>query len=284
MRPSAHAAEVRALVVGAVSRDLELADEAGGAARAGGVVIHAGAALARLGARTRVVTRLRPEDAPLLLAGLAAEGVETLALPSRDTTTYANDYSGPVDRHELRATSDPIAPEDLPPSWRDADLVQLGPLHRADIRPETAAALGGFKGLDVQGLVRVHGPGGTRLEPYPDLARFLAHVDVVQASEHELSAVLAGDSLARFVARHAVREMIITRGARGATVVTRDGTTDVSADPVPDGAKAGAGDVFLAAYLCLRVRGRGPLEAAAGAARVSALKVASGEVPRRAAT
>jgi sugar/nucleoside kinase (ribokinase family) len=54
----------------------------------------------------------------------------------------------------------------------------------------------------------------------------------------------------------------------------------VPADTVEPRAPVGAGDVFLAAYLLLRVRGRGPLEAARGAARVAALKVAHGEVPR----
>ena len=267
----------RALVLGAVSRDLDLAAGPGARVMPGGVVVHAGTALARLGARVRVVTRLRPEDADLLLSPLAAEGVETRALPSRDTTTYANDYRGGVDRHELRAVSDPIRAEDVPAAWRDADLVQLGPLHPDDVLVETAAVVQGLVGLDVQGLVRARGGG---LRPSLLLPDLLAHVHVVQASEHELPAVLGGDSLPAFVARHGVREMLVTRGARGATVVTRAGTTDVQADTVEPRAPVGAGDVFLAAYLLLRVRGRGPLEAARGAARVAALKVAHGEVPR----
>jgi sugar/nucleoside kinase (ribokinase family) len=273
-------APLRALVVGAITRDLELADDAAGRARPGGVVFHAGSALARLGARTRVVTRLRPADARALLSPLRAEGIEVLALPSRRTTTYANDYSGAVDRHEIRATSDPIRPADLPEGWREADLVQLGPLHRRDIVPETAAVLRGFRGIDVQGLVRVRGPGGTRLRPFAALSRFLAHVDVVQASEPELRAMLGGGSLRHFVSRHGVREMIVTRGMRGATVVTRDGACDVAGYAARGGARVGAGDVFLAAYLLLRVRGLAPVAAADGAARICALKIARGMVPK----
>jgi sugar/nucleoside kinase (ribokinase family) len=263
-----------ALVLGAISRDLE-----GDRSRPGGVVFHAGLALARLGVRVRVVTRVRPEDEADLLGTLGGKGIETLALPSRGTTTYANDYSGSVDRHDLLAASDPIGPEDLPAGWRDADLTQLGPLHPDDLLPETAAAARGLRGLDVQGLVRVRGPEGTRLGPCPALPRFLAHADVVQASEHELPAVLGGDSLDRFRARHGVAEMIVTRGARGVTVAVGGRTTDVAAYPTDGRARAGAGDVFLATYLLLRVRGCAPLAAADGAARVCALRIARGEVP-----
>ena len=268
----------RALVVGAVTRDLEAAHATGNGFRPGGVVFHGGLALARLGAATRVVTRVQPEDEDVLLAPLRLEGVETVALASRATTTYANDYSDGRSRHELHAMSDPIGAADVPESWRDADLVQLGPLHPRDILPETAAVLRGFKGIDVQGLVRVPGPDGTRLRPFAALGSFLAHVDVVQSSERELPAVLDGSSLERFVARHGVHEMIVTRGARGATVVTRDGTTDVPACPTRGTAQVGAGDVFLASYLLSRVRGRGPREAAEEAARVAAAKIAHGEV------
>ena len=269
----------RALVVGAVTRDLELAHEGSNGFRPGGVVVHGGLGLARLGAGTRIVTRVRPADDEALLAVLRREGVETLALASRETTTYANDYSGARTRHELRAMSDPIGPADVPAAWREADLVQLGPLHPRDILPETAAVLRGFKGIDVQGLVRVPGPGGTRLRPFAALGRFLEHVDVVQASERELPALLDGASLERFVARHAVREMIVTRGARGATIVTRDGATDVPAYPTRGRAQVGAGDVFLASYLLLRVRGSEPVAAADGAARIAASKITHGDVP-----
>jgi sugar/nucleoside kinase (ribokinase family) len=267
------------LVVGAVTRDLDLRDERA-AAVPGGVVVHAGTALARLGARVRIVTRVRPDDQAALLAPLVAEGVEVRALPSAATTTYANDYAGRATRHELRATSDPIGPDDVPADWRVADVVQLGPLHPADDAPETAAALRGLRGLDVQGLVRWPEPGGTRLGPNSRLPAFLACADVVQASEEELAPVLDGESLDRFVARHGVRELVVTRGARGATVVASGRTHDVAAVPAPGGVRVGAGDVHLAVYLLLRVRGRDPVRAARGAAAVVARRMAGGAVPR----
>lgn len=270
---------VTALVVGSITRDRELS---GGEIqeRPGGVVYYAGLALTRLGARTRVVTRVRSDDAAELLGPLHAEGIETAPLPSVHTTTYLNDYSGERDRHQLEAISDPISSSDIPPAWRAADLIHLGPLHRRDLLPDVPAALRGFKGIDLQGLVRKRGPGGTRLAPFPALARFLEGVDVVQASEEELDVVLEGDTLERFARRYAIRELIVTRGARGAWLLSAGRRTEVTARFARRAHPVGAGDVFLASYLFLRVGGFDPGDAAGGAAQVCAEKLERGEVPK----
>jgi sugar/nucleoside kinase (ribokinase family) len=269
---------IRALVIGAMSRDLDTTRPDEGV-RPGGAVYYAGAALARLGAQVRSVTRVRPDDAAFLLAPLHAEGIESLALPSRLTTTYRNDYSGDVDVHELCATSDRIAAEDVPEAWRSADVIQLGPLHPNDLDPGLPGVLRGRIGIDVQGLVRQQ--GATRaLAPYPQLARLLENVDVVQGSEAELAPLLAGDSLEHFRRRYAVGEVLVTRGARGATLLVGDRRLEVPALRVEGRHPVGAGDVFLAAYLLGRAEGLAPADAASGAAEVCAAKIERGEVPK----
>jgi sugar/nucleoside kinase (ribokinase family) len=278
---------IHALVVGAISRDLD-AGEPSAAARPGGVVHHAGAALARLGAQARVLTRVRPEDAATLLAPLRAEGVEVRALPSRRTTTYRNDYSRGADVHELLAASDRIGPDDVPRAWRSSDLIQLGPLHRADVDPALPSALSGRIGIDIQGLVRQPGAAGASPPPYPHLDQLLEQVEVVQASEAELGRLLLGDTLEQFVRhtleqfvrRHEIEEMIVTRGARGATLLTGARRMEIPARTVEGRSRVGAGDVFLAAYLLFRSLGFGPCDAGRRAAGVSAAKIEAGEVPR----
>ncbi|MGH2901392.1 MAG: hypothetical protein ACRDMZ_22130, partial [Solirubrobacteraceae bacterium] len=218
-----------ALVLGAITRDLER----GSPAAPGGVVHYAGRAFAALGARTRVVTRVREADAHELLAPLVASGVEVRALPSAATTTYENDYSGSEDRHELLAASDPIGPEDVPAAWRSADAIQLGPLHRRDLLPETLACLRGFLGIDLQGLVRLADARGTRLAPNDELKDFLPLVSVAKAGEEELAVVLEGRTLEEFRREFGLAELLVTRGARGALVVTRFGIEEVEAPIVP---------------------------------------------------
>lgn len=243
-------------------------------------MFHAGTALARLGADVRVVTRVRAADAAALIGPLDAEQIETLALDSHHTTSYGLDYRGAVDAHELLSASDPIGPSDIPAAWRSADLVHLGPLHRNDLHPDVAATLGGLVGLDVQGLVREPGPDGTRIAPCPELPRYLRNVSVLKASEHELPVLLDGGDAQAFRRRHRIPELLVTRGARGCTLLTDAGATDVPALPTEGSATVGAGDVFLAAYLLLRATRHAPLAAARKAAAITARKIRHGSVPK----
>jgi len=265
-----------ALVLGAVTRDLE----PGGASSPGGVVHYAGLAFAALGAHTRVVTRCRVEDAHGLLAPLCAAKLETRALASRETTTYANDYSGSEDQHELLAASDPIGPGDLPLTWRRADAIHLGPLHRRDLLPETLAVLEGRVGIDLQGLARQNSATGTKLAPNAELKDFLAHVSVAKAAEEEIAVLLEGMTLEEFRHEFGLAELLVTRGARGALLVTRSGVDEIAAVPAPRRFPTGAGDVFLAAYLFARVSGREPRSAAQFAARAGAAQIEHGHLPR----
>ena len=262
-----------ALVLGAVTRDVEITDTRESAARPGGVVSYAGTALARLGVQTRVVTRVRAQVAVVLLDPLKAEGVQVLALPSRATTRYILDYSGQIDQHKLCETSDPIRPEDVPVAWRSADLIHLGPLHRRDVAPATVGVLRGLIGIDLQGLVRE--AGAVR-----DIPEMLQHVNVVQISEDDLPTIFEGERPANLVERTGVSEAIITRGPRGATVLTRDREIEIPAQASLGRHRIGVGDVFLAAYLLSRTRGLSPERAGQAAARVCAAKLDQGQVPK----
>ncbi len=266
-----------ALLVGSVSRDLE-EREGRTVVRPGGTVHYAGCALLRLGTRVRVVTRVHPDD-DALLNPLRNKGAEVLALESACTTTYRNDYTGPVDHHELLAASDAIALEDVPLSWHEPDLVHLGPLHPDDLEPTLSKLDARLVGLDLQGLVRRAGPEGTVLATTPRLARFLDGVQVVQASESELSIALAGEPLERFVERHSIPEMIVTRGARGALVLSGGRKFEIPARAVRGAHRVGSGDVFLASYLLFRASGLPPPDASSASGEVCAVRIEKGEVP-----
>jgi sugar/nucleoside kinase (ribokinase family) len=268
-----------ALLVGSLSRDLWLDGSGPAASSPGGVVHHAGLALARLGLEVRVVTRLHESDGAELLASLERAGVQIRALPSRETTTYRNDYSGESDSHLLLACSDPIQLDDVPPAWRCADLAQLGPLHPTDLAPDLAAGLSARVGLDAQGWLRARA-GEERSAP--DAKTLSRGVDVLQVSESDLAALLEGRTPEVFAGACGVSELVVTRGARGASVWTDGRRTDVPARPAEPRdarAKAGCGDVFLACYAWQRAVGADPETAARAAAALCAIKLVYGEIP-----
>jgi sugar/nucleoside kinase (ribokinase family) len=263
-----------ALVVGSLSRDRA----ADASISAGGVVHWAGLALLRLGARVRVLTRAAERD-DLLLDALRAGGAQVLRLPSARTTECRNQYGPPGDRHELWACSDPISTSDVPPAWRSADLIQLGPLHPHDLAPGIARALSGRVGLDVQGLVRAGSRANTHLAP-ADLEPFARGVAVIKAAEAELPfALRAGESPEALLSRIGADELLLTRGARGATLFAAGHRHEIPAQRALQRSPTGAGDVFLAAFLYARALGWPALRAAGLASRASAAKIESGMLP-----
>jgi sugar/nucleoside kinase (ribokinase family) len=154
----------------------------------------------------------------------------------------------------------------------------VGPLHRRDVLPAALDGLSGVIGLDLQGLVRLADARGTRLAPNPELKDYLPRVAVAKASGAELEVVLEGRSLESFRRELGIGELLVTRGAQGALLVTRSGVRDVPAPRVERRVPVGAGDVFLAAYLSARAHGRGPLEPARFATRASASKIENGAI------
>jgi 2-dehydro-3-deoxygluconokinase len=86
------------------------------------------------------------------------------------------------------------------------------------------------------------------------LRPLLTHTDLLIASEDELPLVQerpgTGESEAvRGVLAAGVEEVVVKRGARGATTFTRDGATDPAAREVDAVDLVGAGDAFVAGYL-----------------------------------
>lgn len=264
----------QALVIGAVTWDHDL-DRPRASPRPGGVPTFAGRALARLGVTTRVVTRIDARD-DAVLAPLRAAGVEVLALPSRRTTTYGNRYGGSDDGHELWERSDPIVPGDVPASWLGgAQAVVAGPLHPHDVAPACVADTAGVVGVDLQGLLRGERLGHDAVQP---LVRAWCRVaTVVQVSATDLAALFDATSARAIRTAYGIRELVITWGARGATVATATGVLDVPAARVVQGETRGAGDAHLAAYVLGRALGREPIDAATAASMAAARSIEAGE-------
>jgi len=227
-------------VVGQLSRDVI----AGGAPRIGGPPWHAARALRALGVDARLVTKCGERDAIDYTHLL-----ETLELPfdlvvGAETTAFSFSYDeNGVRTMAVDAVGDPWREDEL--RLEEIDWVYVAPLLRGEIDVRWVAE-GRHVLLDGHGLVRVPEPGPLRLDRDFDRGA-LRHVAMLKLADEE--AVAAGDV--------DVPEVIVTHGARGATV---NGVL-VEAEPV-DRDPTGAGDMFGAAYLVARSEGAEPVDAA----------------------
>jgi sugar/nucleoside kinase (ribokinase family) len=249
-------------LLGNLSRDL-----IDGAARPGGAPFHAARALQHLSVPALLYARCAESDRHELLPPLARLGTPVRYVPGTATASFEFFYRGDDREMTVLALGDVWRPEDVPELPRDVSWVHVGPLARSDFPAETlaAAARGRRLSLDGQGLVRAAGTGDLQLDGDFD-PELLRHVWVLKLSEEEAEAI--GDPRAL-----GVRELLLTHGSRGATVVAAGTETHVPAFAL-DGDPTGAGDGFCVAYLASRAEGFAPAAAARRATSVVASMLA----------
>ena len=150
------------------------------------------------------------------------------------------------------------------------EWVHVAPLLRGDFPPETLERIARRRRvlLDGQGLVRARQVGPLKLDADFDRT-LLRHVSILKLAEEEAEAIL-GHSELEELRGLGVPEVVVTFGAGGSLVLTRDAAVRVTARPVA-AIPTGAGDAFSVAYLSARAGGHRPISAAR---RASALVTA----------
>ncbi|MBX0328086.1 ribokinase [Oscillochloris sp. ZM17-4] len=251
------------LVIGDLTRDL-LPD---GGSALGGTARYAAITASRLGVRAAVLAA----GSPGFIPGLPA-GVQVALVPSDALSTFENHYTQHGRVQLLHALGARLRAADVPPAWRSAALVHLGPLtgefglELADAFPDALI------GVTPQGWMRAWDlplPAPIRRVVWrPDPAQ-LRRVDALVLSIEDVG---GDEALAASYARDC-RLVAVTRGARGATLYIGGAPHEIAAFPADERDPTGAGDVF-AASLLLRLRETGdPLAAAAFACAVAACAV-----------
>jgi sugar/nucleoside kinase (ribokinase family) len=247
-------------VIGHLSRDVV----AGGSPRIGGGPWHA----------ARALRALRHDAILFAKCGDRALGrqLATLGLPlsialGGETTGFSFSYdTAGVRTMAVDAIGDPWNIDELPQNMlRRVAWLHVVPLLHGDFDADAFEWLARDRRilLDGQGLTRARRLGPLAHDASLDRT-LLRHVWILKLAEEEADAL--GD-----VRELGVPEVLITRGGRHATVVTRDGAEDVPVRAV-DADPTGAGDAFAATYLASRAEGHRPASAARrAAALVSAL-------------
>jgi sugar/nucleoside kinase (ribokinase family) len=239
------------LVIGHVTKDLQ---EDG--YTIGGTVTFASLTARNLGLRTAVVTSASPD----LSLDPLYRGIEVHRLPSPVTSTFQNLYSNGGARTQfLRAVAGQIEAEDIPPAWREAKIILLGPLTgelKVDIVKIFPDAL---IGVTPQGWMRCwDGDGQVFPKPWEGAAEVLEYARVVVFSEKDVG---GDENIIQFYARMA-EILVVTHGPGGATVYHRGEARRLPAFETVEVDPTGAGDVFAAAYLIELERSGDPYAAA----------------------
>lgn len=247
-------------VIGHLSRDV-VADAA---PRIGGGPWHAARALRALRHDAILFGKCGDRDFGRQLATL---GIPISVAYGGETTGFSFSYDAAgVRTMAVDTLGEPWNVDELPQSLlRRVAWLQVVPLLEGDFDADAFEWLARDRRilLDGQGLTRARRLGPLQLEPAFDRT-VLRHVSILKLAEEEATAL--GD-----VGELGVPEVLITRGARHATIVTRDGAEDVPVHAV-DADPTGAGDAFAATYLASRAEGHRPASAARrAAALVSAL-------------
>ena len=235
------------LTVGHVTRDLH----SDGTFSPGGTVTFAALTAYRLGLATGVVTRADAEMSaalPSLLPSIALH-----VLPSRQTTTFSNQYKDGFRTQYLYARADPFQPD----NWRDAPVVLLGPLAQ-EMRPEFVALFprrpGAIIAATPQGwLRRWDADGHVWPTPWTEAEQLLPLLDVLILSHDDLLPFADGkradaDAILLHWSRR-VPLLVATDGRHGATLFRQGVSQRFPAYDVNEVDPTGAGDVFAAAFL-----------------------------------
>jgi sugar/nucleoside kinase (ribokinase family) len=255
-------------VIGPLTRDVV----DGGAGRIGGAPWYAARALRALQHEAMVVTKCGEPERRWYLRRLAALGLPVSLAAGGETTSFSFRYDA-VGKREMRVETigEPWAEGDEPErALRRVEWVHVAPVLRGDFPPEALERIARRRRVlfDGQGLVRVRQVGPLALDGDFDRT-LLRHVSILKLAEEEARTIL-GDGDLEELRELGVPEVVVTFGAGGSLVLTRDATVRLTTRPAR-GDPTGAGDAFAVSYLSARASGHRPISAAR---RASALVTA----------
>jgi hypothetical protein len=249
------------LVIGHVTKDLNP-----NGFNVGGTVTFASVTASNLRYRAAIVTSAGPDiDFDKALPGIGVASVQ-----SRETTTFQNIYHAGQRRQFVRAIAAPLTPEAIPPDWRRAPIVLLGPLVQELEESVVELFPDSLIGVTPQGWMRQWDSSG-KVSPCPwsGAEYLLPKVEVLTFSEEDVG----GDRSVIEEYVNLTNIVVITSGWQGSTVYFEHEVRWFPTRPIVEVDPTGAGDVFAAAYLVRLWETEDPWEAARFANIVASFSV-----------
>ena len=266
--------ETDILMIGHFAKDRNVVDGHGETASGGGVYFGS-MALRRLGLNVAVVTRLHPDDFPLLEEMMKA-GVQVFATAAPETSGIANYYdSADMERRICKPLgfAGTFEPEELPNVEARIYLVASIIAGEVDLRLLKELARRGPVAIDVQGFVRVREGDDLVFRPWSDMAQGLALVTYLKTDRAEAELLTGENDLrkaARRLAEFGPSEVVITESS-GVTVYSGGQFYHGRFTPTSLAGRTGRGDTCFSTYLGRRLTGSAE-EAARLAGAVTTLK------------
>lgn len=234
------------LVIGHISADLMESGEV----KLGGTALYSALTAARLGARVAVLTRgiFGCEVKGLKVPGLEeyADQISIIVQDADAPTTFINEYRASRRVQTIRHWAGPIDLRGIPPHWRSAKVVHLGPI-ADEIDPRHVVGMtSGFLGVTPQGWMRdwPRERGGqvkhVSLRLPPEL---IGQIDCAIVSIEEIT--YTRELIQRVGER---RLSVVTLDEEGARVIAGGQTIELPGFKVDARSLTGAGDVFAAAF------------------------------------
>lgn len=234
------------LVIGHICADL-LPD---GGYVLGGTALYSALTAARLGARVAVLTRgvFGQEVAGMKIPSLEPylNEISIIVQDAEVPTTFINEYRADRRVQTMPHWAGPIDLNGLPPHWRNAKIVHLGPI-ADEIEPRSSVGLTNqFLGATPQGWMRSwpRSTGGrVNHVPLKLPGTLVERLDSVIVSDEEISYTR------EVVNRVGDRRMsVMTRGPEGAQIIASGKKIELPGYNVKVQDLTGAGDVFAAAF------------------------------------
>jgi sugar/nucleoside kinase (ribokinase family) len=243
----------------------------------GGAVNYAAHAVARLGLKVAVVTRLAKEDEHVV-EKFTQSGIDCYATYTSQSTLLKLEYpNADPDIRTLSVTSTAGAITASDVEKIDARAAVIGSSLRGEVGMDVIHMLKEKNILvaaDMQGFVRVLRGVELKYEPWNEMESTLAQVDVVKSDAVEAE-FLTGETdihkAAQFYADMGPREIVLTH--KDGLLIYADGKFhEMNFYPARLDGRSGRGDTCLGTYVAKRLS-MAPREAGIWAAAVTSLKM-----------
>jgi sugar/nucleoside kinase (ribokinase family) len=254
------------LVVGHFAIDYVVRDGEALPPSLGGTVTFSSLAAAGLGAKVGIVSKVGPDFRDEYILVFARNGIDVSDIKKvkAPTTKYRLRYIGEERTLALISKCEPIKPQDVKGLRGKTNAIHLGPI-AGEISPQTIREVAKWRKivlLDLQGVIRKFDKdGNVSVEANPLLPEMVRNVTIVKAALKEGEAVTKAsgfEKVASSLLDMGCRISIVTLGAKGSYVSTRDGESlsipAIRPRKVTD--YTGAGDAYSGSFLVEYTRTR----------------------------